>query len=191
MITFLACLADGSVIESSYRIACYGSLVAAAVALLLCVIEWRRGTFQWWAVYAVVVLVHPGWTLWPIYRTGMLEVSSDCGYSDRFFSVAVVVVLIGTLAIRVLRPDFRLRLFLLVLAGTSWWVYFAVSIYWHRGMIPWTLPPNAFLAIIFSSEPVIVFTTADGATLLRYSLVLSVAALLLHRPWQRQSHKAV
>ena len=117
MITSLACLADAGVIESSYRIACFGAVIAALIALLLFVLEWRRRGFVWWPLYGALVLVHPGWPLWPIYRSGILAVSSDCGYSDRFFSVAVVLVLIGTLAIRVFRPDFRLRLYLVVLAS--------------------------------------------------------------------------
>jgi phosphoglycerol transferase MdoB-like AlkP superfamily enzyme len=169
---FFACLAEGWVIEKSYQISCYSALIAAAVAVALFGFECYRGRFAWWPVYGALLVAHPGWRMWPSFHSGVLAVSSDCGYSDRFVSVAIVVVFVSLLLLLLLRPDFSRRVFLLVLAVVCWQLYFATWLFWHYR--PIELPPNALLAAIFASEAMQAFTMSTGR-LLGYSIILSIS----------------
>src|SRR5947209_15232309 len=128
---FLGCLGPGWVVETSNRIACYGAIVAGVIGVVCLFLEWRRGRVVWWPIYGALVLLHPGWRMWPSFGSGVLVVSSDCGYSDRFVSVAIVAVLVGVLLLLVFRPDFSRQLFLVVLAAICWQLYLATWLIWH------------------------------------------------------------
>ena len=168
----VACLPAEGTIERSYQIACYGSVVAAGITLVLFGVDCYRHQLGWFPLYAALVAMHPGWSLWPSFRTGILGVSSDCGYSDRFVSVAIVVVLAGVLLLRLKRPHFSRRLFVVVLALTCWQLWFANTIPWLWPLQP---RPNAFLAAVFGSEAMVAMRRSSGR-LLPYALVLSAVA---------------
>ena len=168
----VACLPTEGTIERSYQIACYGSVVAAIFALALLAVDCYRRQLGWLPLYAGLVAMHPGWTMWASFRDGFLGVKSDCGYSDRFVSVAIVVVLAGMLLLRLARPDFSRRLFVLVLALACWQLWFANTIPWYWPLRP---HPNAILAAIFSSEAMVAMIMSSGR-LLQYAVILSAVA---------------
>ena len=126
----LGCLASGEVIVKSYRIACYGATIAGAIAFATFILEWRRGRLAWWPFYGALAAVHPGWPMWNSFISGVLAVSSDCGYSDRFVSAGVCVALATLFLCLVVRPDFSRRMFLLTFAVACCQLYLAAKAFW-------------------------------------------------------------
>jgi hypothetical protein len=117
----LACLAEGWVIDTSYRIAYWGAGLSAAVALASFIVEFWRGRFSWLPVYAALLLPHPGWRLgWREFRDSVRAVSSDCGYGNRFIATALLVATVSVLLLVLLRPGFSQRLYLVLLAAACW-----------------------------------------------------------------------
>lgn len=105
----------------SYRIAYWSVALSAAAGLLSSVVEWRRGSFRWLPIYAALLVPHPGWRLaWHELHDGVRAVSSDCGYGNRFISLALLLVIISVLLLVFLRPAFDRRRFLVTLAAACW-----------------------------------------------------------------------
>jgi hypothetical protein len=128
----LGCLAEGWVIDTSYRFAYWGAALSAAAALASFLVQWQRGKFRWLPFYACLLLPHPGWHLgWREIRDHARAVSSDCGYSDRFVSMALLIAAISALLIVLFRPGMSRRLFLLILAGAGWLLHVGTGVFFR------------------------------------------------------------
>jgi hypothetical protein len=101
----LACTspeAIGLSITLGYIALAFG-LVAALIACVISV--WHR-SFVWLPFFAVLLALHPAWTI------GVM--GGDCGYTRRFLSVVVGLAFLALLAVQLVRPYFSLLRFLLV-----------------------------------------------------------------------------
>ena len=142
--------------------------VTALLFASLLLVDLRCRDFRWLPLYGAFFAVHPAWTI------GVM--GGDCGFRRRFFSAAICLVFAGILLLRVNRPDFSRRFFVVILAACCWQAYLGTWVYWYR---PFEPRPNAFLAAVFESAPVQAFAISM-TNLLAYALMLSVLALLAY-----------
>ena len=180
----LGCLADWWVIQTSYRVACYGALAAAAFAFVIAAVEWRTRALLWSPFAAMLVLAHPGWRMWPDFRT---SVSSDCGYGDRFVSAAIVLVLAALLAVRLLRPDFGRRRFLLLLAAACWILHLGAALLFRSPLV--AIFPSRWTTESWFQETMITvdFGQAQVGT---FTVVLTAICAALCFPWRRVAQQS-
>ena len=97
----------------SFRIA-YLALAVAIVLTLTCfVVEMRRRSFRWLAVYAALLALQPLWHVltWEELRSGFFPVRADCGYGPRSLSLLFLAVTIAAFLVVWRRPSFGRRAF--------------------------------------------------------------------------------
>lgn len=167
----------------SYHIAYWGVALSAAAALLSFAVEWRRGSFRWLPIYAALLVPHPGWRLaWHELHEGVRAVSSDCGYGNRFISLALLLAMISVLLLVFLRPAFDRRWFLLSVAAVCWALHATATFLFRpplSAVFPLSWPTATFFqetveAIDFGQMRIWFFTI--GLTLL---------CIVLYIPWRR------
>ena len=180
---FLGCLAPSWVIDNSYRFAYWGIALSGAAALASFLVEWHRRRFAWLAIYALLLLPHPGWRLgWHEIRDHVRAVSSDCGYSDRFVSMALLAVTTSVLLIVLFRPGFNRRLFLVVLAAAGWSLHFGTIVFFHPPLLLFSRLPLSISGSPLAPEvaPAVVFGEMQ---LLRSIICLTFICAALYIPW--------
>jgi len=109
---------------------------------------------------ALLLLPHPGWRLgWHEIRDHVRAVSSDCGYSDRFVSMALLAVTTSVLLIVLFRPGFNRRLFLVVLAAAGWSLHFGTIVFFHPPLLLFSRLPLSISGSPLAPEvaPAVVF----------------------------------
>jgi glucan phosphoethanolaminetransferase (alkaline phosphatase superfamily) len=179
MSTLLACLSPEE-IGISMAIGRYAAAFAILASLTLLLVNWRRRDFRWLPVYGALLLVHPAWS--------MSVYTGDCGYAERFMSVAVSVVFAAVLLCQVFRRQLRIRWFLLVLSGVCWIAFGAAQLYWQ--IVDYTFLIG-FLARVFSSSVIEAFLFASP-TLFKGAIVVTVVCALLYGfSWSRRPPRAV
>jgi hypothetical protein len=183
-VTFLlGCLAPGWVIDTSYRFAYWGAALSGAAALASFLVEWRRRRFSWLPIYALLLLPHPGWPLgWREIRDHVRAVSSDCGYSDRFVSMALLSATVSVLLIVLFRPRMSRRLFLVVLAASGWVLHAGTFAFFRPPLLLASWFPASISGSRFAEEvvPAIVFGEMQ---LLRCTICLTFVCAALYIPW--------
>ncbi len=138
MTMHLACLSPEEMrlsVTIGYMAAAFGiaaSLVGLAVSL-------RRRDFEWLPFYAVLLALHPAWTI-SILR-------GDCGDARRFLSGAASLVFLALLLVQTFRPQFSRRRFLLGVCAFAWALYLPLFLSFVLGA-PFSLNDDFFGHII-------------------------------------------
>lgn len=187
---FLGCLADGWVIDMSYRIAYYGLALSAAAACVAFIVESRRHKFSWLPIYCLLLVPHPAWHLaWHEVRDHVRAVSSDCGYGNRFIATAFFFATMSVLLLVLFRPGFSRRLYLVVLAGTSWAFHLGTLVFLRPPVISW-LPGSTFGSPL--AEELVPAIDFGQARIFPFSIFLALLCLALYIPWHHlRRHNAV
>ena len=128
----LACL-NREEMSRSWRIGYYAAAFGIGVTLALVLLSWRERSFRWLPVYAVLLLIHPAWSM---------GIGGDCGFGKRNLSGAISLLFILLLVRQIFRPAFPLRRFLFFLAAGSLTVWLISAFYTHIGSRFMGVPPE-------------------------------------------------
>lgn len=180
---FLACLSVEA-LNTSYQVAYYTAAFAGIAVLVSFIAEWRRGNFSWLAIYAAALVLHPAWRLsYGEILHGWRAASSDCGYGNRFFSVAVLLITVSVLWLVLFRPAFSKRLFLLILTAACWFIHIGNLLFWRidlfRNEIPAALTTSTFV------QELLMAVDFGQTRLIRYTVILTVICATLYIPWSQ------
>ena len=150
----IACLSPEEMLRS-HIIGIAAATFAIGVTLALVFLSWQHRTFQWLPLYAVLLLIHPAWT--------MGVVGGDCGQGKQNLSYAISLVFIALLIRQVLRPEFRMHRFLCYLAVVALGGFAAHQLYVNFGL-PFIGAPPEFMAdyVLFGYPLLLPFGVGAG-----------------------------
>lgn len=175
---FLACLSI-EWLNTSYQVAYCTAAFAATAVFVSLIVEWRRGSFSWLAIYVGALVLHPAWRLsYEEVFHGWRAASSDCGYGNRFFSVALLLTTAAVMVLVLCRSTISRRLFLLVLASGCWLIYIGNLLFWRIDLFRSEIP-LAFSASTFVQELIMAVDFAQ-TRLIRYAFCLTVICAALY-----------
>ncbi len=161
---FLACLSPQEM-QLSVQIGWYTAAFAFGIVLASTLLSLKQGSFMWCVVCAILLLVHPAWT--------MNVVGGDCGEAKRFMSGAVSFVLTALLMCQIFWPRCSRLRFLLVLCTTcwaAWFVLFLNRLFHFAAWISEGFIGAIFRSFVFSYHDL--FRVAVGLTLICSALWL-------------------
>ena len=131
----------------------------------------------------ILLIMHPGWSMWPGYILGALTVSGDCGYSDRFLGLVIPVALLLMLVLRLFRPNFRTRVLLVILAAGCWLIYLAPMILLRP---PWSAMFPVGLADLDWFQEAVETIDFGRSRIVSFMLILTILCILFYLPWPRR-----
>lgn len=167
---FFACLSsDPRVFELSSNFGYYAGAFCTSISLMLLYINWHRHSFAWFPLYACLMLVHPMWTL--------AANTSDCGYSRRFFSVAISCVFVAILSCQLVRPKLRVTQFFVYLTVATWILY-CIS---FAFLYPQLFPVHSFSFLLdFPGATAVQTFEASSSRLGFVALVMTAICFVMH-----------
>jgi hypothetical protein len=107
---FLACLSPNEILLSLH-IGYYAAGAAIVVTIALCIAGCRQRSFASLPLAALLLAIHPAWTV---------SVGGDCGFSKRFLSITVSLLLLILMLLQLSKPQFNRCRFVLAVSIACW-----------------------------------------------------------------------
>ena len=125
----VACLSPEE-IETSVNVGSVAAGLGIVATIVGFGISLYRRDFTWLPFYALLLALHPAWTISVFH--------GDCGLARRFLSGVASVVFVALLLIQIYRPRVTRHRFLLALCGFAWVLYLPLflSFVLHAPFLP-------------------------------------------------------
>jgi hypothetical protein len=161
MSIFLGCLSPYEMLRSQ-EIGNYAAAFAIGITVALVFLAGRERSFGWLPLYAVLLLIHPAWT--------MSVMTGDCGFAKRSMSLAASVLFVLLVGRQIFFPRLAMYRFLFLIAALSLAIWFAQTFF-----LRFTAP---FIATLLGTSDWVIWW--GGLRLLCFGVAAAAVATLLY-----------